>query len=192
MEFQKTVSFNPKFLFSSLKYFLFSMFLISVNLAWAQSQDTSVVDTPAYEAPVFPGGEEAFFEYIEKELYLSLNRLIVINLQGDNFGIKFKVDKFGKAVDVDVFSSSNLAVNRFLVGVFVNMPLWEPGKLKGEKATLQMEYRIIIQPDIDGYGYVVTKNNYYYKKDNSTKTLKTVLLLVSVGVMALLLATSKP
>ena len=173
---------------------LLLFFLAYANIANGQL-DTTKNDTPEYEAPIFIGGEEEMFKHIEKELFLSLTTFVKINPLGDYFSIRFKVDKFGDVIDIDVASSSNPPVNRYLVGVFTNMPKWTPGTIKGEKATLQMEYNIIVSSGADGYGYYVTKNDQIASRDKSiksNKTLKTVLLTVSIGIMVLLLTTTKP
>lgn len=177
-----------------MRSLLLFFFLAYANITYCQS-DTTKNDTSGYEAPIFIGGEEEMFQHIEKELFQSLTPFVKINPLGDYFSIRFKVDKFGDVIDINVASSSNPPVNRYLVGVFTNMPKWTPGTIKGEKATLQMEYNIIVNPGADGYGYYVTKNEQIASKDKSIKsnsTIKAILLTVSIGIMVLLLTTSKP
>ena len=173
--------------------FLF-FFLAYANITYCQS-DTTKSDTSGYLAPIFIGGEEEMFKYIEKELFLSLSTFVKVNPLGDYFSIRFRVDKFGDVIDIDVVSSSNPPINRYLIGVFTNMPKWTPGTINGEKATLQSKYNIIVSSGTDGYGYYVTKNDQIASKDKSIKsnsTIKAVLLTVSIGIMVLLLTTSKP
>lgn len=165
-----------------IKKILLIAFFLSLGNAWAQSADSVAVDTNKYTAPTFPGGEEAMFTYIEEELVKTISNFVRVNPLGDQFVVRFRIDKFGDMNNFNITSSSNYAIDRYLKRVFINMPPWEPGTINGVKATLQLEYSLEIKPLGDGYGYVVTENRFTYKPDASTKTLKTILIVAAAGI----------
>ena len=174
-----------------IKYFFLFILLAGTSNGFSQdssysSTDTlpAVVDTSGYVAPIYPGGESDMFLYIEKELFLSVSNLIQVNTLGDLFSIRFRVNKFGDVEDAYVASSSNASLNKYLLRIFANMPKWTPGSINGEQATQQMEYQIKVYRLVDGYN--VTKTEYNYKRDTSTRTIKTVFMIVSIGLLVYL------
>ena len=156
----------------------------SQDTAIAVTDTTSLAEDSGYVAPIYPGGEAAMFEHIERELYLTVSNLIQVNSLGDQFSIRFRVNKFGEVEGAEMASSSNAALNKYLLRIFANMPKWKPGSINGELATQQMEYQIEIFRLIGGYS--VTKTKFTYKRDKSTKTIKTVFMIVSIGLLVYL------
>lgn len=170
-------------MFNKFTCILITTFLLStVFHSDAQTVDSTEVDTNTYTSPEYPGGKDAMFTFIEEELVKTMSGFVKVNPLGDQFIIRFRIDKFGTMNDLAITSSSNYAIDRYLKRVFNNMPKWKPGTINGEKAILQMEYSIEIMPQGDGYGYIVTENRFTYKPHASTKTLKTILIVAAAGL----------
>lgn len=92
-------------------------------------QDTTLVKVD--EEPVFPGGEEAMFDFIKNELNYP-SKAKIGGKEGTVF-IKFIVTKEGEVTDPVVKKGSSTALNQEALRVIKAMPDWEPGKKDGEK-----------------------------------------------------------
>jgi protein TonB len=80
--------------------------------------------------PLFPGGEKAMYEYLQKNLqYPLLAR--ESNLSG-TVVVRFVVNKKGDVEEVEVLRSPSKLFNAEAMRVIQNMPPWEPASRKGK------------------------------------------------------------
>lgn len=89
------------------------------------------------ENPRFPGGDEAMYAYLSKNLvYPEPLREIKV---GGKVAVQFIINKRGKVVDVKVISASKYQeFNREALRVIKSMPDWEPGKQNGLPVRVQL------------------------------------------------------
>lgn len=86
--------------------------------------------------PMFKGGEEAFFNYLKRELKYPANA--TSNSSGQVW-VKFKITKRGKIEDVTVTKKVSPALDAEAVRVVKNMPDWLPSKKHNQPVDVYIE-----------------------------------------------------
>ncbi len=103
--------------------------------------DTSLQFIDPEVAPSFPGGEEALFTYISKEM--KYPEFAVSNgIQGVVY-LTFLVEKDGRIHNVEVLRGIGGGCDEEAIRVVRNMPNWLPGTLDGKPIPVQ--YNLPIQ-----------------------------------------------
>jgi TonB family protein len=119
------------------------LFLVFAGVREVAAQtvpETSPKDSNTFiyvdEMPSFPGGLDALNKY------LSLNTIYPQKPHDKQISgkvsVKFIVDKSGKIRDVTIIKSVDKELDAEAKRVIKSMPIWVPGKLKGEPVNVQM------------------------------------------------------
>ena len=93
-------------------------------------EDAEVVFDVVEQMPEFPGGPQALFEWLSKNITYP-----VIAQENGIQGrviVRFAVDCDGSITDVKVMTSVNPALDKEAVRVVKSMPRWKPGKQNGK------------------------------------------------------------
>ena len=108
-----------------------------------QSESDKVFEV-AEKMPSFPGGQDALFDFIEKNIKYPKG--------AEDYGIQgrviltFIVKKDGSLSDVRVAKSVDPALDKEAVRLVKSMPKWSPGKEKGQfvnvKFTVPVTFRL--------------------------------------------------
>ena len=109
-----------------------------------EEEEEEVVFQVVEKMPQFPGGQQALFEYLSKNI-----RYPVIaqenGLQGRVI-CKFVVNYDGSIVDIVVVRSVDPSLDKEAVRVIQSMPKWQPGEQRGKavrvKYTLPVNFRL--------------------------------------------------
>ena len=118
----------------SLNKFLILAFTINWGIAIGQITDSNKKhkEDSAHQIfahveimPEFPGGENAFKEYIKNCPYpeTAINN----NIQGKVY-IYFIIDTTGKPIDIKVVRGLEKTIDEAVLNYFMGMPTWRPGK----------------------------------------------------------------
>ena len=81
--------------------------------------------------PEFPGGKDSLSSYIQKRL------LNYDNTNGKAF-IKAVVDKEGQLANIELVKASNELIGNAALSIVREMPLWIPGKQRGQNVNVQV------------------------------------------------------
>nr|WKN35533.1 energy transducer TonB [Tunicatimonas sp. TK19036] len=90
----------------------------------------------AEEQPSFPGGLQAFYEYIGKELEYP-KQAIRQRVEGKVF-VQFVVNKDGSLTDIKVAKGIRAGCDEEAIRVLKAVPNWNPGKQRGKPVRVQM------------------------------------------------------
>ena len=109
-----------------------------------EEEEEEVVFQVVEKMPQFPGGQQALFEYLSKNI-----RYPVIaqenGLQGRVI-CQFVVNSDGSIVDIVVVRSVDPSLDKEAVRVIQSMPKWQPGEQRGKavrvKYTLPVNFRL--------------------------------------------------
>lgn len=108
-------------------------------------EKNEILDAAAVEEqPVFPGGQEAMFTYIAKQLKYPDDAMDE-RVQGKVF-IEFVVGADGMVTDVTVRRGVNSSLDREAVRVVKSMPKWKPGMQNGRPVAVRYTLPIFISP----------------------------------------------
>ena len=94
------------------------------------SESDSIYDAPNVSLPQFPGGEQALFDYVSKNVVYP-KEAQEKGISGRVF-VSFIVEKDGSISDVEVKRGIGGGCDEEAVRVISAMPKWKPGKMKGE------------------------------------------------------------
>jgi periplasmic protein TonB len=96
-------------------------------------------------SPAFPGGQDALSNYINNNITYS--QTAIDNNVSGTIHVSFVVDEKGKVENPQVIDNKNPndGLNEETIKMFNNMPLWEPGMVKGKKVKTRMELPISFQ-----------------------------------------------
>ncbi len=94
--------------------------------------------------PSFPGGYQALFDYLEKNIKYPA-KAVKNKIQGRVI-VQFTVDEKGRLSDIKVVKSVDASLNAEAVRVVKSMPRWNPGMQNGEavkvRYTLPVTFRL--------------------------------------------------
>lgn len=98
--------------------------------------------------PQFPGGDDAFYSYLDKNVklpegfdkkeYLKKNKNIYVPIS-----VGFTIDVDGSIVDVKVIDKTNKLLDQKAKEIVENMPKWEPGYQDG--SPIKVQYAIPVR-----------------------------------------------
>ena len=104
-----------------------------------EPDDDEVVETPflvVEERPSFPGGEQAFYTFISKNMEYP-HSAVRRGVEGKVF-LQFVVEKDGTLTDIKVIKGIGPACDAEAVRVLRESPQWNPGKQRGQAVRVQM------------------------------------------------------
>lgn len=104
-------------------------------------EDTKVYEGVVESAPEFPGGIEAFYAYLSKNIEYP-KRAKTVDLTGKVF-VQFIIDKDGKLIEVKAVKGIGGGCDEEAVRVIENSPLWQPAKNRGKPVKFRMVIPII-------------------------------------------------
>ena len=94
------------------------------------------VFTIVEQMPVFPGGREAFYQYVQNNFkYPSQARRM--GIEGRVF-VQFVVEKKGNITEVQAVRGIGAGCNQEAVRIIKNMPKWKAGKQRGKAVKVRM------------------------------------------------------
>ena len=100
-------------------------------------------------APRFPGGDEEMYRYIEEELFLQLSTPLLdrMNESGSyDCLVKFVVDRQGIISGASMDRRSrDFYLSDDIIGIINNMPVWQPGKVRGEPVNTLVYLKLDIE-----------------------------------------------
>ena len=108
-------------------------------------EDDNVVLTVVEKMPVFPGGQQALFEYLSKSIRYPAEAMAA-NEQGRVI-VEFWVMKDGSIENIKVVRSISPALDKEAIRVVADMPRWTPGELRGEKVNVKYALPINFRSD---------------------------------------------
>jgi TonB family protein len=106
---------------------------VGATVGHAQSGDitTDSLAQPMVEvAPRFPGGEMAFYAFMQENLIYP-ETCMELGIQGRVY-VEFTVDKVGSITDARVVRSAHPMLDAEALRVVNAMPSWEPGTMNGD------------------------------------------------------------
>ncbi len=97
------------------------------------------------EMPSFPGGEEALFKYLGKNIEYPVMASDA-GIQGVVY-VNFVIDKDGKVKDAKVLKGIGGGCNEEALRVIKTMPAWKPGKQRGKavKVSYNLPVRFVLR-----------------------------------------------
>jgi protein TonB len=117
---------------------------VAVPVMEEKAQDPNEPFTMVEQMPQFPGGQEALFAYIGKELKYP-EQAVEEGIEGAVF-ITFVVEVDGSITGVKVLRGIGGGCNEEAVRVVSGMPKWTPGKQRGQavrvKYNLPIRYKL--------------------------------------------------
>jgi len=108
-----------------------------------ESEPTDVIHVTAEVQPSFPGGVEAFYQYVSKEM--NYPRRAINRGVGGKVFVQFVVNKDGSLTDVEVIKGIGAGCDEEAVRVLKNAPRWNPGKQRGKPVRVRMVIPIIFK-----------------------------------------------
>ncbi len=85
--------------------------------------------------PTFPGGDEALYEYLRNSIRYPI-RARESGIQGTVF-VTFVVEPDGSITNVELLRGIGGSCDQEAIRVVQNMPLWEPGRQRGQPVRVQ-------------------------------------------------------
>ena len=119
------------------------IFLITINfVALAQHTHVDEKDITMDQIPQFKGGDNAFFEYLEREVKLPENfdGELYLKKNGNQYvsvTVYFTVGVDGSIKDVNVPDYVDKQLDEKAISIVKNMPKWEPGIHNGKLTEVQ-------------------------------------------------------
>jgi protein TonB len=108
---------------------------VAVPVMEEKAQDPNEPFTMVEQMPQFPGGQEALFAYIGKELKYP-EQAVEEGIEGAVF-ITFVVEVDGSITGVKVLRGIGGGCNEEALRVVSGMPNWKPGKQRGKEVRVQ-------------------------------------------------------
>jgi hypothetical protein len=156
--------------------FCYPLFLLLLSSQLVKAQ---VDDFPLERIPTFPGGNQNFARYVQKNLkYPEVARLIGIN---GKLKVQFVVDQDGKIVEVTPKNCIGAGCEAEAVKLLENSPKWIPGIQNGKK--VRVGYSVPISFSIEpgkvkmsdlrqsAYGFVFNVKGSLYTIDEAEKLI---------------------
>lgn len=91
--------------------------------------------TQVEEMPEFPGGDQAFIQYLASNVRY-LPRARIKNIKGQVF-CSFIINREGKVTRAELIKGLDVALDREAIRVIQSMPDWKPGKNKNKPVSVK-------------------------------------------------------
>lgn len=108
-------------------------------------EETDEIFTIVEDMPTFPGGEEALFKFLGKEIKYP-QMAVDAGISGTVY-VNFVVDKDGKVKNAKIARGIHAACDKEALRVVNSMPKWKPGKQRGKpvKVSYNLPIRFTLQ-----------------------------------------------
>ncbi len=116
------------------------------EIVFEEAPEEEVVDeifTIVEEGATFPGGIQAFYSYLAKELKYP-RQAQRMGIEGRVF-VQFIVEKNGQLTDIQVVKGIGAGCDVEAVRVLKNSPKWKPGKQRGKPVRQKMIQNILFK-----------------------------------------------
>lgn len=125
---------------------LFVLCVLVCNTAWAQTPaDSSEAIVFVETTPEYPGGQEAMYAYLGKNIKYP-KRDLYMNITGKVI-VQFVLDTLGFVTDSKIIKSVSPTIDAEALRVVNNMPQWRPGYHKGKAVKVMMTLPISFKLD---------------------------------------------
>ena len=131
---------------------LLSVFLITSQSVFSQN-DSINYQRPydmVEESPVYPGGEEALFEYLLSNIQYPVDAK-ESNIEGTVY-VAFVIETDGMVSNVKILRGIGGGCDEEAVRVVKGMPKWAPGKQRGKpvRVLFTLPIKFVLSDDADG------------------------------------------
>jgi TonB family protein len=115
---------------------------------YAQNSAKQKKETVDQKMPQFPGGDDAFYTYLDKNVVLpdGFDKKKYVKKHKNKFvpiSVGFTVDVDGSITNVNVIDKTNEMLDKKAKEIVENMPKWEPGYQNG--APIKVQYAIPVR-----------------------------------------------
>ena len=126
----------------SVLYF-FVAFALNASAQLNTNDDYAIYNNTSVEKVAeFPGGMEAFYNYIGENFVLPTNQ----EFKGGRIIASFVIEKDGSVTDVKVFREIGFGTTEETIRILKACPLWNPAEQDGKKVRVQFNLPINLQP----------------------------------------------
>ena len=108
-----------------------------------EEENVDEIFTIVEESASFPGGIQAFYEYLGKELKYP-RQAQRMGIEGRVF-VQFVVERDGSLTDIQVVKGIGAGCDEEAVRVLKNSPKWKPGKQRGKPVRQKMIQNILFK-----------------------------------------------
>lgn len=124
---------------AGMKRILILFNLITALAGHAVAQETTLEGVKVSEDTLaaYPGGEQAFDQYILTGLRTT-KAALAANISG-NVVIKFVIDENGRAGDIRITQKLGYGCDEQAIALLRRMPLWQPGVINGKRIKTRLE-----------------------------------------------------
>jgi Ca-activated chloride channel family protein len=138
---------NKKFII----VWLITIFIFGVN-SYAQDSKGEQTEEKTQgiikKMPQFPGGDVAFYDYLDKNVNLpeEFNKEKYLKEHKNQFvpvTVSFTIDVDGSIIDIKIINKENEFLDKKAKEIVENMPKWEPGYQNG--SPIKVEYSMPIR-----------------------------------------------
>lgn len=168
---------------------LFNCFLLTAQVeVFRNNVDTSTYIAPEdtiTRAPIFEGGDQDFFRFIETRFNLRTNAQS-LDFTGETIKFSFYVNKDGSVSEYTLLTGSNAIVSSEFERIISSMPKWSPGVLVGKKKKTLMVYNLYVKRVDDFPPVQITMNSNSVEYTDKTKELKIFIMAGTILVAATL------
>ena len=127
------------------------LFVFSVKGYTQEKKSTTSVENKEevnQKMPQFPGGNVAFFDYLDKNVSLpeGFDTKKYLKEHKNQFvpiSVGFTIDVDGSIIDVKVIDGENEQLDKKAKEIVKNMPKWEPGTMDG--TPIKVQYAIPVR-----------------------------------------------
>ena len=103
--------------------------------------------------PQFPGGDDAFYTYLDKNVHLpdGFDAAAYLVENGNQFvpiSVAFTINVDGSIINAHVIEKVNEMLDNKAVEIIKNMPKWEPGFKNGK--SIKVQYAIPVRFNLKG------------------------------------------
>jgi TonB family protein len=126
----------------SFLYFLFAFALNASAQLNTNDDTTTYINTSVEKVAEFPGGMEAFYNYIGENFVLPTNQ----EFKGGRIIASFVIEKDGSVTDIKVFREIGFGTTEETIRILKACPLWNPAEQDGKKVRVQFNLPINLQP----------------------------------------------
>jgi Gram-negative bacterial TonB protein C-terminal len=126
----------------SVLYFYFA-FTLNASAQLDTNDDNTIYNSTSVEKVAeFPGGMQAFYNYIGENFVLPTNQ----EFKGGKIITSFVIEKDGSVADIKVLRDIGFATDDETIRVLKACPLWNPAEQNGKKVRVQFMLPINLQP----------------------------------------------
>jgi TonB family protein len=116
---------------------LFNLIAVLAGHSVAQEVPPKGVKVPEDTLAAYPGGEEAFDQYIHRGLHTT-KAALAANISG-NVVTKFVIDENGRVGDIRIIKKLGYGCDEQVIALLRRMPLWQPGVINGKRVKTTLE-----------------------------------------------------